>query len=273
MYIRISSDLHLEQYHNKEINTLATIMLPPDDRDADSVLVLAGDISSKRDQLIGFLHILENRFKHIIFVCGNHEWYKHEMVSYTDELLADSKNLHKTSMGIDGISTCIIDGIRYIYGTVWADGGDTLLDHRLVENGLWDFKIISVHNKTTATTRPFNVADMRAIHFKSVQTIKEILAESFDGKTVVVSHHLPSLKLCHPRFGNEINGGFASSLDDILEAPNAPNLWIAGHTHDTIDRQLGNTRVVVNPSGYRNEYHTAFNTYQNGPKFVTIESL
>ena len=49
-----------------------------------------------------------------------------------------------------------------------------------------------------------------------------------------------------------------------------PDLWIHGHTHDTIDRDLHGTRVVCNPSGYRQEYGTVFNLF--GPKFVEVDT-
>ena len=32
-----------------------------------------------------------------------------------------------------------------------------------------------------------------------------------------------------------------------------PALWVHGHTHDSCDYRVGNTRVICNPRGYENE--------------------
>ena len=31
----------------------------------------------------------------------------------------------------------------------------------------------------------------------------------------------------------------------------SPDLWVHGHTHNSLDYALGRTRVVVNPCGYK----------------------
>ena len=71
-------------------------------------------------------------------------------------------------------------------------------------------------------------------------------------RPVVVTHHLPSERSVAPRFAkDELTPAFASHLDDLL--PFA-QLWIHGHTHDSIDYVLEaeghRTRVVCNPRGY-----------------------
>jgi Icc-related predicted phosphoesterase len=46
-----------------------------------------------------------------------------------------------------------------------------------------------------------------------------------------------------------VSATFASSLDEFVVSSGA-HLWIHGHTHDSFDYCIGNTRVVCNPGGY-----------------------
>jgi len=270
-YIRVASDLHLEQLLGQREEFLAETFIPPDLRDAESVLVLAGDISSKPEQLIKFLGFVKPRFQKIIYVPGNHEYYGHEMVTWNENLQAALGNYFPNEEGSviecpgSGVEMIELDGVRFIYGTLWADGGKTLKEQAEVGRCLRDFYVMKIGDKK------FTVPMMRDLHIAQKQRIKDLLEVPFDGKTVVVTHHMPSLRLCHPRFGNEINGGFASNCEDILAYDHAPAVWIHGHTHDTIDMKLFNSRIVCNPSGYHHEYGSVFTTY--GPKFLTIETM
>jgi calcineurin-like phosphoesterase family protein len=265
-FIRVSSDLHLEQYLSRNIDSLVIDLLPSDDRDAESVLVLAGDISSSPWQLTQFIHTIEHRFFKVIYIPGNHELYKHELRAWlphtTDLLESETKN---TIFSLDGVSCTVLDGVRYIFGTMWADGGDDLMAEMMVENGLNDFRLISIDG------RRFKVKDMQKMHADSVVELTEFLNEKFNGTTVVISHHLPAYSLCHPRFGTSINGGFAANLDYLMYGDTAPDLWIHGHSHDRGCRTIGKTKIVCNPSGYRGEYGNGYSS--TGPVFIELQSL
>jgi hypothetical protein len=47
-----------------------------------------------------------------------------------------------------------------------------------------------------------------------------------------------------------MNGGYSSSLDFFIESHPQIKLWTHGHTHETFDYVVGETRVVCNPRGY-----------------------
>ena len=70
MQIQIASDLHIE-YINQPIDVDDFI------KPVAPILVLAGDIGSLYlyDQLHKFLSDLSNKFKHILYIPGNHEFY------------------------------------------------------------------------------------------------------------------------------------------------------------------------------------------------------
>jgi Icc-related predicted phosphoesterase len=72
-------------------------------------------------------------------------------------------------------------------------------------------------------------------------------------KTVVVTHHLPHARSIPSRFHDDLlNAAYASDLSDVIES-GRPALWVHGHTHDSCDYQVGDTRIVCNPRGYDDE--------------------
>ncbi len=88
-------------------------------------------------------------------------------------------------------------------------------------------------------------------HKKAKEFLSTELSKPYDGKTVVITHHAPSLKCVHPTFGmNLIAGSFMSNCDDLIEQA---DLWMFGHTHSNLDTHIGKCRLVSNQRGYVNE--------------------
>jgi Icc-related predicted phosphoesterase len=80
-----------------------------------------------------------------------------------------------------------------------------------------------------------------------------MLAESFDGKAVVVTHHAPSSQSVPPRYARDLlTPAFASNLENLMEGDWAA-LWVHGHMHESFDYEIYGTRVVCNPRGYAPE--------------------
>ena len=282
-HIRIGSDFHLEGFCGLDEEKLALDFLPKDDRDKDSILVLAGDISSIPDQLIAFLSVCEKRFKHTVYVPGNHEVYRHNINAWDEEMRRrfDTELANTFATTTREVRSVDICGVRFIYGTMWGDGGPTLEDQARTGFYLNDFRLIRVDEGFVR----FTVQDMVAQFKMAKQGIEQALASPFDGKKVVVTHHLPSRRLVSKRFwpsdgSDGANGGFVGNCDDILAKTEiAPDLWIFGHTHDTVDTELWRTRAVCNPAGYRGEWVSPYNSFMtvdgNGirttvPKFIDL---
>lgn len=270
-YIRYASDLHLEGFLGRDEETLAIDFLPKDDRDHDSILVLAGDISSQPEQLIKFLAACLKRFCDVIFVPGNHEYYKHHFHQWNIDMEKHLTALHQEHLGgtsnlyfaTEGIQQVDLGGIRFIFGTMWGDGGPTLEDQAKTGFYLNDFRLI----KAGDGFQRFTVQDMQVQFKNAKKTIETALTAPFAGRKVVITHHLPSRRLVSARFwpgdgSDGANGGFVGQCDDLLAKTEiAPWLWIHGHTHDTIDTELWKTRIVCNPAGYRGEWATQHNSF------------
>ena len=77
MLVRVYSDIHNEIRRYYKLPQ----WFPPElDKDKDTVLILAGDIDHAK-QLPKYLDELAKRFKAVVHVAGNHEFYNSNMRS------------------------------------------------------------------------------------------------------------------------------------------------------------------------------------------------
>jgi Icc-related predicted phosphoesterase len=71
---------------------------------------------------------------------------------------------------------------------------------------------------------------------------------------VVVTHHLPTRKLIHPKFYDfSGNSAFYSNVLDSLKITPNCLLWFCGHTHEFGITNLPNGKCIANPIGYPGE--------------------
>jgi hypothetical protein len=54
-----------------------------------------------------------------------------------------------------------------------------------------------------------------------------------------------------------LSAAYASDLESLVEASGVA-LWAHGHTHVASDYEIGKTRVVCNPHGYKDELVAGF---------------
>jgi Icc-related predicted phosphoesterase len=75
------------------------------------------------------------------------------------------------------------------------------------------------------------------------------LAEPFEGKTVVVTHHAPS-ELSWRERANELKRmAYCNNLDDLCTQYEIA-AWFHGHIHSPNDYMIAETRILSNPRGY-----------------------
>jgi predicted phosphodiesterase len=236
MRIQVLSDLHLEFDDDRGEAFANSVPVRGD------VLVLAGDIfplcaSEQVGRILGWLCA---RFPEVVYVTGNHEYYRSRPAE-ADRWLADHAaalaNLHV----LDG-ATVTLAGQRFVGASLWfpLSGVDPryrafFTDFRLIEGFVpW-------------------VSERHAAHLAFFE-------ENVAPGDVVISHHLPHPRSIRPRFAQSPINGFLLAADaaHLVETRGA-RLWIHGHTHLPCDYTVGVTRVVCNPRGYPHETFTAFN--------------
>jgi Icc-related predicted phosphoesterase len=247
MLIAYCSDLHLE-HSPIDYDVLL-------EKHAD-VLILAGDtvpirtVISQFDQnkLSGddvkvFFEIISNKFKHIIYVTGNHEFYGCN-INDTYKLkfvLSEFPNIY--ILDKESIS---INGVDFFGGTLWTDFNNqdptTLL---IAPNSMMDYRCIKQNVNEVLTTDTILRKHQSFIDkFKSWLTLPKEHA-------IVISHHSPALETTNDEYASKhyMNGLFSSNLKSLIEE-NKLDYWIYGHQHTGKTLQINNCTITTNARGY-----------------------
>ena len=231
MKILILSDLHLE---------FASFTPSSDEVD---LVILAGDICKKDQGIYWARNTWPNT--EIIYIAGNHEFYGSDRNAVLSSLRSAAEDTGVHFLDNDEV---MINGVLFLGATLWTDFelfGSVAKDKAIIagKHGLNDFRMIVEGGYT------FSPNDAIALCNKSAEWLRVKLNTVDDiSKTVVVTHHLPSMQSVSERYRNDIlSACFASNLDDLL---GYCKLWIHGHTHDSFDYIENGTRVICNPRGY-----------------------
>lgn len=260
MKINVISDLHLD---------FADLTLPGGD-----VLILSGDICEARrlkpdmynPDMVLFEHedplqrpdrynrfLIEecSKYREVVMVMGNHEHYGY---NYQKTYAHIAENLPANITLLEN-QTHTIDDVTFVGATLWTDmnKADPLTMWH-VGRMMNDFKQITMFNEVKNVYHRLTPERVMEDHYKSRQFIQETVADKFDQKFVVVTHHAPSKISTKPQYQDDtlMNGAYSSELSDfILQNPQI-KLWTHGHTHDVFDYMIGSTRIVCNPRGYHN---------------------
>src|SRR5574343_9522 len=117
MLLRQISDIHTEG---------SSYIIPEDNRDKDAVLVLCGDIeyAKNTNRYAAFLKPLCSRFKHVIIIAGNHEYWGCSLIRTIEKMRLMVNAIHLE--GILNIAfleneSIVIDDVAIIGSTLWTD--------------------------------------------------------------------------------------------------------------------------------------------------------
>jgi len=248
MKIQILSDIHLE-----------CESFEPPVSSAD-IVILAGDVG------VGSCGIdwAKNNFKvPVLYIPGNHEYHdpSYSMVEIRSVM---EQSCERSNVILMDNNVMIIDGVRFIGTTLWTDLSS-------FESVLYcdESRIITDYGiNNNEGGLHFNWSCAQTLFEKNTAWLQSVLVRPFGGKTVVVTHHAPSLKSIHPDYeSNEWNSCFVSDLEKLMDGV---DLWVHGHTHSNFDYQIGKTRVVCNPRGYPSELGGWENQEFNPSKVISI---
>ncbi len=276
MKIFLTSDIHSEQANRKFIPTFDYECLQFDcPQDAD-VIVLAGDIG----EWLNGIEWARSRFKNkeIIYVAGNHEFYDSDL-SIIDEMRdkAEEFNIHFLDNG-----AVTIDGVRFLGCTLWSDFNNYSAieikeawqnqnDYRYIKCQQWwenrqnkarALWLMNLESKFGFEPECFSPTVAYLLHKESLQWLERELRKSYIGKTVIVTHHAPSV-----RSTIDNDRSYASNLERFIECYKSEiDLWCHGHVHESVDYDVSGVRIVSNPRGYPNNISSTI----DGAKIIQI---
>jgi predicted phosphohydrolase len=235
MKLQYASDLHLEFPENKQFITANPL------RPAGDILLLAGDIipfpSLKNAD--DFFHYLSDHFKTTYWIPGNHEYYRFDISEKSGTL--DEKireNVHLVNNVVKHQ-----DDVSFILSTMWTHISPA--NEWQIEKGMSDFRLIQDKRHRFSTQR------YNELHRESMTFIEEAFRTNQLKKTVVVTHHVPTIMNYPEQYRDSIlNEGFAVEHFDLIQA-HQPEYWIYGHHHANIpDFYIGKTNMRTNQLGY-----------------------
>ncbi len=228
MKIKLISDLHVDCQKDKGVSLIRDISCKDHD-----LLVVAGDLCEVNDLDLfdDTWEMLSLKFKKILYVPGNHEYWKQNpwVVDETiDEVLEQYGNVARLKVG----ESHLIDGRRFIGGTMWFRDTGQVYEQK----NFSDFMMIP---------------NFRSYVFKENEKFIEMFTNGKAQKNdIVVTHHMPSVQLVDKIYaGDPVNQFFYCEMMDHIQRVK-PVAWLYGHTHRQSNRMLNNTWFVCNPFGY-----------------------
>lgn len=245
--IHVVSDLHLE--FNSHLIPSIDKLIPLEVDTSKCILILAGDIGYPwTDTYWNFLKSCSDRYYHVIFTTGNHEYYSddYDWNQINDMIISTPKptNLHFLHK-----SKIEIDGVTFLGCTLWTKIPPNRAMY--VREYMNDYEYISTNkseNKLLTTN------DVNTEHNVCVEWLHEEIISTISDRLVVITHHLPTFALIHSKYSKyeKTNCGFASDLHKLFTTK--IKHWICGHTHCKMKwTNTFGTNFLVNPFGYEGE--------------------
>ncbi len=249
--IQYVSDTHLEMYdkYNEGVITPAMFIKP-----SAPYLALCGDIGIPDLKAYGiFLSWCSNNFVKVFVLAGNHEFYNYRCATKTDistkiKLIEEIVSRFDNVYFLNKSSHYIQDqNLRILGCSLWTDTSPG--DVKAMLMYMNDTKQVYISDSTT-----IHPHDVTRLHMDQREWLRDEIrdAEKRGESVVVLTHHLPTYKLIHPKYHNHpLNMCFASNCEDLIQAP--VKGWICGHSHTAVKLDLNGVKCVMNPYGYPGE--------------------
>ena len=227
------------------------------------VLILAGDIRpfSHEPSLENLKQLEKYEDKTILYVAGNHEFYKNEDIRYPMHVGWCMSGYHSNNMLVLGDTHYLHmsdepDKTYHIFGgTMWTDfNNENPLDMEKARLRMNDYRYINQGQDEDGKYYKLNPSHTVALNkqFKK-DLLENFLRHEVDGPRIVITHHSPfqseSDKYNH---GHNNPAYHATWCRDVMN-DHRIDVWCHGHTHefrDEVYRGKADTRILSNARGY-----------------------
>ncbi|WP_372399753.1 metallophosphoesterase [Azospirillum sp. HJ39] len=224
------------------------------------LVVLAGDIDIGARSIEYAKRVSLFLGAKVICVAGNHEGYDgRDFDLLIPEMRAAARATNGWVTFLENETAAFgFDGRRlHVLGcTLWTDyeaNGDSTGEisqaMRRAADCLNDHRRIFLRGRllTPAIAREMNL-ESRSWLATEVERIRG--EEGNDAEILIVTHHAPVLEASGPQhIGGRLTPAFVSDMTEEITAWQ-PMAWIFGHTHHSLNIQIGSTRVMSAQRGY-----------------------
>lgn len=248
MECKVISDIHINKQHDFAIEDCFCT------NDKNRLLLIAGDIGSLNhwSEIKSVLMAMAERSKHVVLILGNHECAYGDVFKAPQLMQQLVASTHLANITFLHRSSFIYDDIAVLGTTLWSDI-DTHSEILFAENQKkFDALFEPLYPNIPAKERFEIMCDK---YHRQKKWLFDTLAKykNEQRKTLVITHHAPSMQSINPKFSNDDKQHFyASDLNaEIIKFK--PEVWIHGHTHFHNDYLIGNTRIIGNPLGLPSE--------------------
>lgn len=252
MKFLIYSDVHLERQQ---------FTPGPRAREADLV-VLAGDIGQGTEGLCWARKTFKDQS--IIMVLGNHEFFGGR--DFDDFVDVARRSARKLDIDLLECAEASIGGVRFLGATLWTDfemfspgPEDFMRLKKEAQESIKDYSFGQIKTdallKRPGGTSGSLTPELTIQRFQETRSwLEKALAAGDPAKTVIVTHHCPSLQSIPPQFQAGESSKFSPVYaSDLSYLGGRCALWVHGHVHESADYDMNGTRVVCNPMGYCSE--------------------
>ncbi|WP_341317465.1 metallophosphoesterase [Paraburkholderia sp. IMGN_8] len=242
MRIQVASDLH------HEIAAPGSDLAAPLSIVSDvDLLVLAGDIHTGTKGV----ELYANCRVPVAYVLGDHEALGHKYPALVHEMKVRANG---TSVRVLQSDEWVYDGVRILGTSLWTDYHRFPLNLDDALRARWG-KTAQDRKVWSYSSEVFKPEDPIGHQRRTLLWLNARLEEPFAGKTVVVTHHMPS-GMSVPQKNRELVLAAARATNVELLVLRA-DLWVHGHGHWSSDYRIGDCRVVCNPRGRPGRNRTA----------------
>jgi len=236
MLIRVFSDVHNEFLRTSKGLRQDLWVPEPTELDSQAVLILAGDIDNAKN-IPEYLNSLAPRFKAVIHVAGNHEYYGTDIVKANAKMKEGLlPNVHH--LNNDHVT---IEGQRFVGATMWTN----TTKNPLVQYLMNDYKKIRIGGGNYGRLSHLDTSAMFA------ETL-QYFHNTVKSDDIVITHHQPLSPPSAGPYGKTLQDtdyAYYACLDTEVASWN-PKAWIAGHIHDSTHFKHYGTTVITNCVGY-----------------------
>lgn len=235
MKIQYCSDLHLEFPENKKFLEANPLVVNGE------ILLLAGDVVpfAVMEKHNDFFDYVADNFETTYWIPGNHEYY------YTDAAHGSGTFNEKIRSNVFLLNNQVLKlkDVRLVFTTLWSHISP--VNHWDAQQKISDFQVIKFKNEK------FNPGHFNLLHNDCLEFLQTAFKEKDAGKTVVISHHVPTYMNYPKKYRNsKVTEVFAVEMHDFIEKSGS-DYWIYGHHHQNVDAfKIGSTKLITNQLGY-----------------------